>query len=144
MSGFWIFASCRNMTQNQRILPDRGCFLLRCSQPCNDSTPLFSSLIYFWNLVYFREHSILSLFFCLCHDYAVVSVIVTVLTYTFFRSQEQVELQNSFYETAIHLASDSARSLDRKASSARALSKTFWDVTFSSQFLQFRDGNAMV
>ncbi|KAL9179241.1 hypothetical protein ACHAXT_008531 [Thalassiosira profunda] len=60
--------------------------------------------------------------------FIVVSVIVTVLTYTFFRSGETQVLEDNFLEISTMLVAHTAKSMDGKASSARALSKTYTGV----------------
>ena len=56
---------------------------------------------------------------------SVVAVIVTVLTYTFFRSMESEVLEDNFVEISTMIVSDTTRSLGDMASSTRALSETY-------------------
>jgi len=60
--------------------------------------------------------------------FIVVSVIVTVLTYIFFRDMESDVLHSNFADISTNLAADTARSLDRKASSTKALSKLYTGI----------------
>ncbi|KAL7547034.1 LOW QUALITY PROTEIN: hypothetical protein ACHAWF_010347 [Thalassiosira exigua] len=57
--------------------------------------------------------------------FAVVSVIVTVLTHTFFRQMETDVLRGQFAEISATLLSITTKDLERKAGSARALSMMY-------------------
>ena len=54
-----------------------------------------------------------------------VSIIVTVLTYTFFRNMESGVLKHNFIEISTSLVADTVKSLEDKAMSARALSTMY-------------------
>lgn len=57
-----------------------------------------------------------------------VSVIVTVLTYTFFKEMEHTVNTSTFNQISTNLVADSVKSLNKKASSTKALSKTFTGI----------------
>lgn len=60
--------------------------------------------------------------------FVVVSVIVTVLTYTFFHRMEAEVIQHNFIEISTMLIDDTVKSLEQKASGTKALSNIFTGV----------------